>query len=159
MKDPAQRPLLADLREELGSLGGELREMASLRWELARLELQSDLRSAQRLLVAWLVAAVMALTALPLLAVRLADALDGRGGLARGDWLLILAAGLILLAALGSYLAWRRFRRRFIGLQETMEELKEDLVWLRETGGNEEKEKRTAEDAEGAEKEREKSAG
>jgi hypothetical protein len=28
-----------------------------------------------------------------------------------------------------------RFRRRFVGLQETLEELREDLLWLRETGG------------------------
>jgi hypothetical protein len=134
MTDRADRPLLADLHAELGSLGGELREMAAARWELARLELQSDLLAARRLAVAWLAAAVMALTALPLVAVALAEAMDGCGHIPRGGWLLIFAGGLLILAMAGGYFAWRRFRRRFIGLQETLEELREDLVWLREKG-------------------------
>jgi len=134
MTDPTQRPLLADLRTELGALGGELREMASQRWELARLELQADLLSAKRLAIAWLAAAVMALTALPLLAVCLAEALDGWGHIARGSWLLIFAGGMLIVALGGGHLAWRRFRRRFVGLQETLEELREDLVWLQEKG-------------------------
>ena len=135
MTDPAHRPLLSNIRTELGALGGELREMVSQRWELARLELQADLLSVKRLAVAWLAAAVMVLTALPVLAVGLAEALDGRGDIPRGGWLLIFAGGLLTLALGGSYLAWRRFRRRFIGLQETLEELREDLVWLQEKGG------------------------
>jgi hypothetical protein len=132
MTDPTERPLLADIRSELGALGGELRGMASERWELARLELQADLRSFKRLAIAWLAAALMVLTSLPLLAVCLAEAMDGCGQIARGGWLLIFAGGLLLLALGGGYLAWRRFRRRFVGLQETLEELREDLVWLRE---------------------------
>jgi hypothetical protein len=129
-----ERPLLADLRAELGAMGGELREMASARWELARLELQADLLSVKRLAIAWLAAAVMALAALPLLAVCAAEALDGCGNIPRGGWLLIFADGLLMLALGGSYFAWRRFRRRFVGLQETLEELREDLVWLQEKG-------------------------
>ena len=132
MKDPVERPLLADIRAELGAAGDELREMAVLRWELARLELQADLLAAKRLAIVWLAAAVMALTALPLVAVRLAEALDGCGQIARGDWLLIFAGGLLILALAGSYFAWRRFRRQFVGLQETLEELREDMVWLKE---------------------------
>ena len=134
MKHSAERPLLADLRAELGALGGELREMAAARWELARLELEADLLSAKRLAIAWLAAAVMAIAALPLVAVCLAEALDGCGHIARGGWLLIFAGGLLILALAGSHLAWRRFRRRFVGLQETLEELREDLVWLQEKG-------------------------
>jgi hypothetical protein len=132
MKNSAERPLLADVGAELGALGEELREMAAVRWELARLELQADLRSAKQLAIAWLAAAVMALTALPLAAVCLADALDGCGQIARGGWLLIFAGGLLILALASGQLAWRRFRRRFLGLQETLEELREDLVWLGE---------------------------
>ena len=132
MNDSTERPLLADVRTELGALGAELREMASARWELARLEIESDLRSARRLAVAWLVAAVMLLTALPLLAAGLAEALDGCAGIPHGAWLLVFAAGLLLLAGLGGYLAWRRFRRDFIGLRETLEELREDAAWLNE---------------------------
>ncbi len=132
---PPQRPLFADLRDEIGALGAELREMAAARWELARLELQADLRSAKRLAFAWLASAVLALTALPLVAACLAEALDGRAGIHRGRWLLIFAGGLLILALSGGYLAWRRFWRKFTGLRETMEELREDMVWLREKGG------------------------
>jgi len=54
---------------------------------------------------AWLAAAVMGLAAMPLLAVRLAEALDGCGNIARGDWLLIFAGGLLIVALAGSHLA------------------------------------------------------
>lgn len=132
MNAPADRPLLSELRAELGSMTSELREMAMARWELARLEIEADLLSTKRLVTAWLVAAIMALTSLPLLAVALAETLDGCCDIARRDWLWIFAAGLLILALAGGYLAWRRFRRRFVGLEETLEELREDIVWLRE---------------------------
>jgi uncharacterized membrane protein YqjE len=132
MNDPSQRPLLADICEELSVLGRELREMVATRWELARMELLADLRSARRLVITWLVAIVMAITSLPLLAICLAEVLDGCGGIPSSVWLLIFAAGLLILAALGAYVAWRRFRRRFVGLQETLEELREDLLWVQE---------------------------
>ncbi len=128
----AERPLLADLREDLAALGGELRELAAARWELARLELAGDWRAAKRLAIGWLLAGVAALVALPLLAVSLADGLDGRGNISGGQWLLIFAGGLLLLAAASGYLAWRWFSRRIVGLSETLEELREDLAWLRE---------------------------
>jgi hypothetical protein len=134
MNDPAQRPLFSDLGDELGALTAELREMAKARWELARLELQADLRSARQLAIAWLVSAVLTLTALPLLAAALAEALEGCAGIHRGVWLLIFAGALLVLALSAGYLAWRRFRRRYTGLRETLEELREDMVWLRESG-------------------------
>ena len=135
MNDPAKRPLLADIRVELDAVAGELREMAAARWELARLELEADLRSVKRLAIAGLVAAVMALMALPLLAMCLADVLDGYGNIVRAGWLLIFGVGLLLTAVAVVLFARWRFRRRFVGLQETLEELREDLLWLRETGG------------------------
>jgi uncharacterized membrane protein YqjE len=131
---PATRPLLADLREELAALGGDLREMAGARWELARLELQADARSLGRLAVAWIGAAVLALTALPLLIVCLADGLNRWTPIGQCGWLAILAGSFLLLAAAIACLAWRRFRRRFLGLRETLEELREDLLWLQEIG-------------------------
>ena len=124
-------------------MGDELREMVATRWELARLELQADLRSTMRLGVVWLVAGIMTLTSLPLLAVCLAEAMDGCGQIDDDRWLLIFAVGL-LIASLGSgYLAWRRFRRRFVGLQETLEELREDLLWMQEKVGREEMEEKS----------------
>jgi hypothetical protein len=132
MKNPAERPLFAEMREELGSLGAELREMAAARWELARLELAADLKSFKRLAIAWFLAAVLLMTSLPLLATCLAEVLDNYAGISRIGWLLIFGGGLLILAILGGYLAWRRFRRQFIGLRETLEELREDAAWLRE---------------------------
>jgi hypothetical protein len=41
---------------------------------------------------------------------------------------------------LGGSLAWRRFRRNFIGLRETLEELREDVLWLKEKSGEQETE-------------------
>jgi hypothetical protein len=140
MNDPADRPLLADIREELDAVVGEIRHMAAARWELARLELEADLRSVKRLAIAGIVAAVMVLAALPLPAVCLAELLDGYGHIARWGWLLIFSAGLLLAAAVVVLFARWRFRRRFVGLQETLEELREDLLWLREAGGLKEKE-------------------
>ena len=87
--------------------------------------------------IAWLAAIVLAIAALPVLVVCLADVLDGRAGIHRGGWLLIFGGGLLLLAVAGGYLAWRRFRRKFVGLRETLEELREDMLWLQEKSGRE----------------------
>ncbi|MFZ1936934.1 MAG: phage holin family protein [Thermoguttaceae bacterium] len=137
MTNSTEQPLLADVRRELRSLGVELREMAAARGELARLELAADLLSAKRLAVAWAVVLVMALTSLPLVAVWMAEALSELTGVPRGGWLLGFAACLLLAAGIGGYLAWRRFRRNFLGLRETLEELREDVLWLKEKSGAE----------------------
>jgi hypothetical protein len=126
------RPLLADLKASLRSLISELREMLRLRWELLRLETISDLKNTRRLLIVWAISGVLILTALPLCAVALADVLAGVWHLERWAWLLIFAGSLLFVALSAAYLAWRRFRRRFLGLQETLEELNEDRVWLNE---------------------------
>jgi uncharacterized membrane protein YqjE len=129
-----EQPLLAGVKEQIGGLGGELREMAALRWRLARLELQSDLHAGRRFAVAAVLSAVMVLASLPVLVGAAADALDQSWGISRAGWCLIL--GLVLLVggiALG-WLAWRRFRR-LAPLEQTREELREDLVWLREWFG------------------------
>jgi hypothetical protein len=136
MTNSTKQPLLADVRQELGSLGTELREMAAARLELAQLEIASDLLSAKRLAVAWLVAAVMALTSLPLVAVWMAEVLGELTRIPRGGWLLGFAGCLFLASGIGGYLAWRRFRRNFLGLRETLEELREDILWLKEKGGS-----------------------
>lgn len=125
-------PLLANLTRELRHLTGELREMLHLRWRLFRLEAVADLKNARRLIAVTAVAGVMALSSLPLVAAALADLLAGVWHIARWGWLLIFAGSLLLGAVLAAYLAWRRFRRRFVGLQETLEELREDRVWIEE---------------------------
>ena len=132
----SQRPLLADLKTEIQSLTGQLSESVQLRMQLARLEIQSDLASTRRLALTLIGCGVMALTGLPLLAACLAVVLGGYCGLPVWAWLAIFSVGLLGMAAVGSYLAWRRFRRRFIGLEQTLEELREDLTWLQEWTGD-----------------------
>ena len=131
MTEP-DRPLLAEAKEEIRSLFGELREMIGLRWQLARLEILADARSVAWLAVILLIAAAMIMTALPVLVVYFAEVLDGWTGVPRMVWLPVFGLGLLSTATLGGYLAWSRFRRRWIGLRETLEELHEDAVWLRE---------------------------
>jgi uncharacterized membrane protein YqjE len=131
------RPLFAPLHDDLKSLAADLREMAAARWQLARLELLGQRDRAVRLVIVCVVATVMALTALPLLVWCLADSLDGWHSISRTTWLGGISVALLLLAALGSYLAIRRFRRQATGLQETLEELREDILWLREWAGRE----------------------
>jgi len=134
MPEP-DRPLLAELRDEIASLVAELREMLILRWQLARLELRTDLGSILRLAAVLVLVLLMALTALPLLAVSLAALLDGCLGLSAAGWLAAFGFGLLAVGGLAGYAAWRRFRNRFIGLEQTLEELQEDAVWVREWQG------------------------
>jgi uncharacterized membrane protein YqjE len=126
------RSLLANLKAELSGLTADVGEMFQLRWELARLEIQADLGHLKRLAVICGIAAVMALTSLPLLATCVAETLDGRLGIARWGWLLIFGLGLLCTAVICVYLGRIWFRRRFVGLQQTLEELREDLVWVKE---------------------------
>ena len=127
-----KQALLAELKAEVGSLGADLRQMAALRWQLARLELEADARAVSRLARVWILSAVMALCALSLLAVCAADVLDGRLGIARWGWLLILGLGLLSGGAAASYRAWRLFRASATGMEQSLAELREDLVWLKE---------------------------
>jgi len=130
-------PLFAGLRQELGGLSHEVARWLQAHWELARLEIEADLSEARRLAVAIVAAGVLGLAALPLLAAALAWRLRGCAGLGFGTWLALFGVALLLLAAVGGVLAWRRFRRRYSGLEETLEELREDLVWLGEWMGKE----------------------
>jgi len=136
-----KQSLLAELKAEVGSLGADLREMAALRWQLARLELQVDARAVSRLARVWILSAVMVLCALSLLAVCAADALDGRLGIARCGWLLIFGLGLLSGGAAAGLWAWRRFRASATGMEQSLAELREDLVWLKEWIGQRAEEK------------------
>jgi hypothetical protein len=137
MTEP-KRPLLADLKDGIGSLESDLRQMVVLRWQLARLEVEAAVRQIKRLSVALPVFAVMVLTALPILAVAAARSLaapEGEG-ISFVGWLLIFGLGLLLGGGAGGYLVWRWFRRRFVGLEQTLEELREDGIWLRQWIGS-----------------------
>jgi hypothetical protein len=131
MAEP-DRPMLDEVHREIAALAADVREMLALRWELARREALADARSLRRLAVKAAIATVMALTGPPLLAVATAWRLDGWLGISGPCWLLIGGLAMPLAGALVGYFAWRRFRRELVALAGTLEELREDLVWLRE---------------------------
>lgn len=130
--DKNERPLFSGLQAELGALIADIRKMAMLRWELARLELAADAAAAARLAVILAIAALLALVSLPVLVVALGCLLDGILGILQGGWLCIFSFCFLLTATAGSFFAWRKFRRNLVGLEETIEELREDMLWLRE---------------------------
>lgn len=127
-----ERPVLDQLKEEIAGLGAELRQMAALRWQLARLELDADLRQLRRLAISVGVAGGLAVASLTLVSAAMAELLQEWLGGSRAIWLAALAAGLCAASGLTGWAAWRTFRRRFLGLRETLEELREDAVWIEE---------------------------
>jgi len=127
-----ERPVLDQLKEEVAGLGAELRQMAALRWQLARLELDADLRQLRRLAISLAAAAGLAMGAFALVSVAAAELLQAWLGGSRAVWLAALAAGLCVGAGFTGWAAWQTFRRRFLGLRETLEELREDAVWIGE---------------------------
>ena len=123
------------LTDESSQLAARLRALAAARADLAALETREVARQVRSLgghlaLAAWLL-----LSTLPVLVVALATWIS--------QWLGISAAacqatGCLLLVSLGLAIvaaSWRRFRREFVGWEESLAELKEDLVWLREWRG------------------------
>ena len=142
MSEPEQPPA-DNIRQQIGCLASDVREMASLRWELAQLELKAAAGSIKSLAVAAVVALITALCALPILTVALALWLDGCLGISLLGWLLIFGLILLIGGIASGTLAWRRFRRRFVGLEQTLEELREDAVWLKEWAGRNDREPKT----------------
>ena len=140
-----ERPPLADLRDEIGSLRADLTQMVRLRGQLARLEVEAALGQIKRLAIAGVIFGVMLLAALPILVVAAAWVLGDSQTcqILFGGWLLIFGLGLLIAAVAGGWWAWRRFRRRFVGIEQTLEELREDAVWLRERVGRGEESKQT----------------
>lgn len=124
--------LWSGVQDQTRRLADEVRGLAAARWRLLQLELTAARDQITRLLIVIASAGIAALVALPILLVALADALDGTLGLARTAWLVVGGATLLLGAIVSALLAWRRFRRAFTGLTESLEELREDLVWLSE---------------------------
>jgi uncharacterized membrane protein YqjE len=124
-----------EVGRQLGRLAADVREMLALRWKLARLELREAVGSMRRLAVALAVAAVLTTAGLSSLLVACAESLDRHLGMSREAWLTVFGLGLLGLGILLGSLAWWTFRRRFTALEETLEEIREDLVWLSEWTG------------------------
>lgn len=127
-----QQPLFAEVSAELAALAAEVRALVAARWQLLRLELFAARDQLRRLAVALLIAIVAALAALPVLIVAAGEALDGVAGLPNWAWHLILSGVLLVGAIVSAWWAWRRFQRQFQGCAESLDELREDLVWLGE---------------------------
>jgi hypothetical protein len=94
--------------------------------------LESDIRLAKRFGVVLAIVSITMLTAFPVLAVCLAALCDGLLQIPVSGWLAIFGFVLLFGGAGGGWVAYRRFRRGFAGFEQTLEELREDLVWLRE---------------------------
>ncbi len=124
--------LWSGVQDQTRRLADEMRGLAAARWRLLQLELTAARDQIARLVIIFASAGIAALVALPILLVALADALDGTLGLTQSGWLVAEGATLLLGATISTHLAWRRFRRECTGLTESLEELREDLVWLSE---------------------------
>ncbi len=131
------RPLLGDLKDEVATAARELGEVARLRVELARLEAQEAIAAGKRLAVVAAMAAVMVLSALPVLVVCAGHLLAAwPGGMPAPGWMLVLAVLLLGVGGAWGWLAWRRFRRELRAFEQSLEELREDLVWLGDWAGD-----------------------
>ena len=133
-REPA---LFARVKNEFGSMGADLKEMAALRWRLAQLELQAAVGLVKGLAIRLVVVGIAGIVSLPVLVVAAATALDQCLGVSYLGWLLIFGTGLLAGSIAGGYLAWRWFRRRFSGVEQSLEELHEDLLWLKQWSGDE----------------------
>jgi uncharacterized membrane protein YbhN (UPF0104 family) len=123
---------IGEIKNVVAALVSDAREMAILRWRLARMELESDAKALLKTLIIWAVAAIMILSALPLAVVCAAELLEGFLGIARWGWLLILCCGMLTASAAAIYLAWRRLRGRALLLKDSLAECREDLAWFEE---------------------------
>lgn len=107
-------------------------EMATLRWQLAELEVRSDVAAARRFGFIGGTGIVAAITSLPILTMVLAGQLDTYLA-QRFPWVTLSAGCMLLIGGLlASWLGWRRFRGEFLGLRESLDECREDFIWLRE---------------------------
>ena len=129
--------LFAGIRDEIGSIGADLKQIARLRWQLARLEFETALDLIKGLAVRMVVVGVAMLVSLSVLIVAAVAALDGLLGIPFWGWLLATGLALLIGSTAAGYLVWRWFWRRFAGMEQSLEELHEDLVWLKQYSGSE----------------------
>jgi putative superfamily III holin-X len=130
---PEQDAPAADfVPDPFGRTWSDLAETLDLRRKLAEAELKSDVAASKRLAVVGSVGVVLALSGLPLLLTALAFQLAAVTNVGFAAWLAILGGPLFAVGLAVVFLAWRRFRREFLALATTRQELREDLLWLRE---------------------------
>ena len=118
----------------------ELSTMFELRRELAEAEIRSDQDTTRRFAIVGGAGLVAVLTGLPLLL----SILTGRADEAlklNFPWISVsVALAALAGGVLVTWSAWRRFRSEFLGLRESLQEVQEDLIWLRDRFEGEESE-------------------
>lgn len=135
MSQQPRNSLFSALRVDAGHLVGEMREMLAARWQLLKLELRQTAVQLRRLVLVGLLVALLLLSGWPLLVGALVDMLDGWAGLSRTAWAAILGGSLVILSIVTALVGWRRWRGALDGLEASLEELQEDITWLREWTG------------------------
>ena len=131
----SNQPVYSALGRDLQRLWSDLADMLRARRQLAELEIRSDIAASKRLVIVAAVGATLALTGLPLLAMLAADALAEWLEMDRHRSLLLVGSMLVVCGLATIWRAWRGFRSGFVGLEESLAELKEDSAWLREWTG------------------------
>src|SRR5687767_9998261 len=125
-------PAAEHVPDPFGRTWSELAETLDLRRKLAAAEIRSDIAATKRLTVLGSTGLVLALTGLPLLLAALAFQLSEATKIGFAAWLAIFGGPLLAVGVATVYFAWLRFRREFLALATTRQELREDLLWLRE---------------------------
>ena len=125
-------PATDHVPDPFGRTWSDLAETLDLRRKLAEAEIKSDLAATKRLVVVGSLGAVLALWGVPLLLTALAFQLSLDTNIGFAAWLGIFGGPLLVVGLATVYLSWRRFRREFLALATTRQELREDLLWLRE---------------------------
>ena len=119
-------------RPNLRQLAREATQSLNLRRELAELELGHDRVLIQRFAIVGGIAVALIVIGISLLLVTAAWELSAVTNLSFTAWLALFGAACLVP---GSWVLWRSIRtlrREFCGLRGTMNELREDLAWLRE---------------------------
>lgn len=101
-------------------------------WRLFQLELHEAKADFVRLALFACTSLVLGVAGMAVLVAALAHLLAEWTGLDR-ELVLAIEGGLLLAIGAGAgWLGWRRCRREFRPLQQSLEELQEDLQWLRQ---------------------------
>jgi uncharacterized membrane protein YqjE len=134
----AERPPAAGWKQRLQPLAAELSRMLALRRELAALEVAHDRQLLQQGGIVGGIGALLAVLGATQLVQSLAGYLASVTVLSTTAWSLIFGLLFLVPGGLLIYRVYCKIRSRFCGLQGTLAELQEDLVWLREWTGSEE---------------------
>lgn len=146
MSEPSDS-LFSGIAAQFGRLRQDLGEMLAARFELAQLEATEVVRQTARCGIVLVASAILLLSCLPIAVATLALAGATYFEQSPIAWLAGSVLLLVGIAALIGWLAVRNYRRNFTGLRDTLAELREDLVWLREWSGQADQTKAPASDA------------